>query len=222
MQAETEISARAVTAIPLAKVTINLLLRIEFFSDVLYARMVQRTGGWAVPIPVEKPADMNEAEYLKLRGYRTEREGQNDFQIRVVGIMTLYFAILTSNVPQPLPPLWTLPRFLAYFTRLMWTPILLRSDLAMQIIAGMFIGCFLFSSEYLLVAFLVVGGLHARRLWGDQFVKPLEMLYKGIQETSDTPSGSHEVNPKQIGASGPEGRSSRVKVLLEIEKVMGI
>lgn len=137
MQAETEVSARAVTAIPLAKVTIGLLMHLEFFSDVLYARMVQRTGGWAIPIPVRKPANMNEVEYKRLRGYRTEREAQKDFETRAVGIMTLYFAILTSDVPQPLPPLWILPRFLGYISRLISTPVLLRSDLAMQIIAGM-------------------------------------------------------------------------------------
>ncbi|KAF8511435.1 GLE1-like protein-domain-containing protein [Gautieria morchelliformis] len=204
MQAETEVSARAVTAIPLAKVTIGLLLHIQFFSDVLYARMVQRTGGWVIPIPVGKPANMSEAGYKKLRGYRTEREEQKEFETRVEGIMTLYFAILTTDVPQPLPPLWSLPRLWTYITRLTSTPILLRSDMAMQIIT----------------AFLVVGGVRARQVWGDQFVRLLEMLYKGIQQTSDARSDSREPDPKQVGASGPEGRSGRVRVVLEIEKVM--
>jgi nucleoporin GLE1 len=139
MQAETEVSARAVTAIPLAKVTLGLMIHLEFFSDVLYARMVQRTGGWAIPIPVGKPATMSEVEYKKLRGYRTEREGQKEFETRVAGITTLYFAILSTDIPQPLPPFWTLPRLWLYLTRLMSTPILLRSDLAMQVISGMFI-----------------------------------------------------------------------------------
>ena len=137
MQAETEVSARAVTAIPLAKVTLGLMMHLEFFSDVLYARMIQRTGGWAIPIPIGKPATMSEVEYMKLRGYRTEREGRKEFETRVAGIMTLYFAILTSDIPHPLPPLWALPRIWLYFTRLVSTPILLRSDLAMQIISGM-------------------------------------------------------------------------------------
>lgn len=137
MQAETEVSARAVTAIPLAKVTINILTHVEFFSDVLYARMVQRTGGWAIPMPVRKPPDMSEVDYMKLRGYRTEREGQKEFETRVTGIMTLYFAILNSPVSHPLPPLWAPPRFWTYTTRLVSTPVLIRSDLAMQIMSGM-------------------------------------------------------------------------------------
>jgi len=139
MQAETEVSARAVTAIPLAQVTIRLISNIEHFSDVLYARMVQRTGGWAVPIPIPKPQGMGEVEYMKLRGYRTERETQKDFDIRISGIMTLYFAILTAETSSPLPPVWSFPRYWTYFARLMSTPVLLRSDVATLILAGMFL-----------------------------------------------------------------------------------
>ena len=137
MQAETEVSARAATAIPLAKVTISLLTQVEFFPHVLYARMVQRTGGWAIPCPITKPQNASEVEYKKLRGYRTEREEQKDFENRVRGIMTLYFVILTEEVSQPMPPTWALPRYWTYLARLMSTPVLLRSDMAMQIIAGM-------------------------------------------------------------------------------------
>ena len=69
------------------------------------------------------------------------------------------------------------------------------------------------------VDFLLVGGFQVRQLWGDQFVGILEVLYKDIQATSDAPE-SGEVDVKQIGASGPEGRAGRVKVLLGIERVM--
>ena len=67
-----------------------------------------------------------------------------------------------------------------------------------------------------------MGGVRAKRAWGSQFIKLLELLYKSIQETSDqVPSESQEVNPKQVGASGLDGRPGRVKVALEIEKVLG-
>jgi nucleoporin GLE1 len=136
MQAETEVSARAVTAIPLSKVTIRLLSNITLFPEILYARMVQRTGGWAVPVPVPKPQGMGEVEYAKLRGFRSEREPQKDFDTRVIGIMTLYFAILTEGVSTPMPMAWAFPRYWTYFARLMSMSVLLRSDMALQIIAG--------------------------------------------------------------------------------------
>lgn len=65
----------------------------------------------------------------------------------------------------------------------------------------------------------MVGGVRARQMWGDQFVKVIEGVYRGIQGTSDT-SESGEADAVQVGASGPEGKAGRVKVLLEIEKVM--
>ncbi|KAF8573352.1 hypothetical protein K439DRAFT_1621586 [Ramaria rubella] len=204
MQAETEVSARAVTAIPLAKVTIGLLTQLEYFPDVLFARIVQRTGGWVIPIPVPKPENMSEVDYKKLRGYRTEREEQKDFETRISGVMTLYFAILTQDVSESMPPLWALPRYWTYIARLTSTPVLLRSDMAMQILASA----------------LEVGGARAKRVWGNQFIKVLGLLYKGIQNTSDALTESREVELKQVGASGPEGRAGRVKLLLEIENVM--
>ncbi|KIJ49204.1 hypothetical protein M422DRAFT_247004 [Sphaerobolus stellatus SS14] len=202
-QAETEVSARAVTAIPLAQVTIRLLTNVEHFSDVLYARMVQRTGGLAVPIPVPKPQGMGEVEYMKLRGYRTERELQKDFDMRISGIMTLYFAILTSEVSTPMPPMWSFPRYWAYFARLMSAPVLLRSDITTQIIA---------------VA-LEVGGTRAKQAWGIQFIKVLALLHRSIQETDLSPPGA-PIIAHQLGSEGAEGRPGRVRVILEIEKVM--
>lgn len=136
MQAETEVSARAVTAIPLAKVTVRLLANINQFPEVLFARMAQRTGGWAIPIPIPKPQGMNEVEYMKLRGFRTERESQKDFDLRIVGIMTWYFAILMDSITTPMPLAWSFPKYWTYFARLMSTSVLLRSDTALQIVAG--------------------------------------------------------------------------------------
>ncbi|KAF8518688.1 GLE1-like protein-domain-containing protein [Hysterangium stoloniferum] len=202
MQAETEVSARAVTAIPLAQVTVHLLTHVPDFSEVLYARMVQRTGGWAVPVTVPKPSDMTELEYKKLRGYRTEREPQKDFETRVVGVMTLYFAILTTDVANPMPNPWSFPRFWTYLARLISTTALMRSDLAVAIFT---------------VA-LQVGGIHAKHAYGIQFVKMLALLHGAIQETESSPPG--QANVRQVGAEGVEGKPGRIRLLLEIEQVM--
>lgn len=136
MQAETEVSARQVTALPLAQVCVRFLIHLPNFANVFYARLVQRTGGWGVPITVPKPDGISEVEYKKLRGYRNEREEQKDFELRVVGIMTLYFAIMVAEVNAPVPPPFSLPDFWLYLSRLMSSPTLLQTDLAMQILAG--------------------------------------------------------------------------------------
>lgn len=67
---------------------------------------------------------------------------------------------------------------------------------------------------------LEVGGPRAKKAWGMQFVKVLALLYKAIEET-DAPKMNDQVpNPHQVGAEGVEGKASRVKAMLEIEKVM--
>ena len=57
---------------------------------------------------------------------------------------------------------------------------------------------------------LEVGGAHARDVWGSQWIKLIALLYEGV--TTD---------PSPLGGSGPEARASRVRLLLEVERVMG-
>lgn len=57
---------------------------------------------------------------------------------------------------------------------------------------------------------LEVGGSHARSVWGSQWIKLMALLYDGI--TTD---------PSPLGGSGLEARASRVRLQLEIERVMG-
>jgi nucleoporin GLE1 len=57
---------------------------------------------------------------------------------------------------------------------------------------------------------LEVGGAHARDVWGSQWIKLIVLLYEGV--TTD---------PTPLGGSGPETRASRVRLQLEIERVMG-
>ncbi|GJJ12921.1 hypothetical protein Clacol_007168 [Clathrus columnatus] len=205
MQAETEVSARQVTARPLAQVCIHFLTHLPNFSKVFYARMVQRTGGWAVPITVPKPEGISEVEYKKLRGYRTEREEQKSFEMRLIGIMTLYFAILVGETEDPVPPPFSFPDFWMYFARLLSSPVLLQTDIAMQILA----------------AAIEIGGKKAKIAWGKQFTKLVMLIYKSIQETENfTPSSPDAINERQVGAEGTEGKPARVRVILAIENVM--
>ncbi len=50
-------------------------------------------------------------------------------------------------------------------------------------------------------------------MWGQQFVKVLELIHEGI--TTGMGDG------KKIGGSTTEGSAARVRVLLEVERIMG-
>src|ERR1700691_1238547 len=52
LQAETEVTASKTAAVPLAIVTKNLLGTLPHFEDVLWAKLVQRVGGWGAPTSV--------------------------------------------------------------------------------------------------------------------------------------------------------------------------
>ena len=124
LQAETEVTASKTAAVPLAIVTKNLLGALPHFEDVLWAKLVQRVGGWGVPISIP-PTDVNvddsdsnqrfdEQSLRKAMGYRDvpahqdeddsgkqvtvpeHRESQADYITRVSGIMRVYFLILVG------------------------------------------------------------------------------------------------------------------------------
>lgn len=57
------------------------------------------------------------------------------------------------------------------------------------------------------VAALDVGGLSASKMWGQQWIKLLALLYEGVT------SG-------KVGGLTPEGKAARVRVQLEIERVL--
>jgi nucleoporin GLE1 len=129
LQAETEVTAEVRTAEPLSKVTVNLLGHLEDFSTILYARIVQRVGGWAVPIVVPtvdfdgRPWQDKE-ERLKVMGYRKgasgeETETTSEYCTRIAGIMRIYFYILKIRPPRgPLWPVFQTPRCWVWFARI--------------------------------------------------------------------------------------------------------
>jgi nucleoporin GLE1 len=64
------------------------------------------------------------------------------------------------------------------------------------------------------VAALDVGGVEAKFIWGNQWVKMLELLYEG------TTTGIGGVADKLVGGKTPEGKAARVRVQLQIERIM--
>ncbi|KAI0001152.1 hypothetical protein BJV77DRAFT_972697 [Russula vinacea] len=132
------------------------------------------------------------ATRVKASGLREETSA--DHTARVAGIMRVYFSLILLPPSAPLPREFHMPRLWLFIARLVRQPALLQSSLA---------------TELLSIA-LEVGGSHARSVWGSQWIKLMALLYEGI--TTD---------PSPLGGSGPEARASRVRLQLEIERVMG-
>ncbi|KAG2047391.1 hypothetical protein BDR06DRAFT_963970 [Suillus hirtellus] len=205
LQAETEVTAEKRSAIPLAMVAARLLGTLEGFPDIFFAKLVQRCGGWPVPSAIPSTDSdgtaWNELERIKAMGYRTndgQRETLSDHVMRVSGMMRVYFLILAAPVPQPLDKMFQLPRFWTYFARMIGDERLLETAVAAQV----------------LHAALDVGGMEAKFIWGNQWVKMLELLYEGAT------TGIGGVAGKLLGGQTPEGKAARVRVQLQIERIM--
>ncbi|KZV71044.1 hypothetical protein PENSPDRAFT_606428 [Peniophora sp. CONT] len=198
LQAETEAVAEPRAALPLAQVAANLLTAFPpSFGDILFAKLVQRTGGWAVPAAVPQ-SDVDGAvftpeAYTKVRGKR-EDESMVDYAARMAGVMRLYFAILWADAGQPLPRQFQRPRYWAWVSRIVSQPRLLATPIAADLLA---------------VA-LDVGGAPALRIWGKQWAKLLALLWDSVH------SGE-----KRIGGESSEAAGARVRLQLAVERAMG-
>ncbi|KAF8632682.1 hypothetical protein AX17_004814 [Amanita inopinata Kibby_2008] len=214
MQAETEVTAEIRTAEPLSKVTFNLLENLQGFSEIFFTKLVQRVGGWAIPIAVPlKDYDgrpwKDEAERLKVMGYRKNATGEGiestvEYCTRVSGIMRVYFHVL--KIKPPKGPLWTLfqgPRYWTWFARMVGAQrkSLLAAPAAAQLIHTA----------------LAVMGPDARDIWGLQWIKMLAMIYEGVTEGLPIGNGDERL---LIGGQSPEGKSAQVRTQLEVERIM--
>nr|ODN93668.1 hypothetical protein L204_04851 [Cryptococcus depauperatus CBS 7855] len=110
-QAESEITSKAASAFPLAKVVVGLMFRGHAaVGEVVYARLVKKCP-WVVPFYPAKQPDQPREEYEKSTG-RALDESMFDYISRMSSICTLYFAILqtplvpllpTTGMPLPTP-----------------------------------------------------------------------------------------------------------------------
>ncbi|KAI9566072.1 GLE1-like protein-domain-containing protein [Boletus coccyginus] len=205
LQAEMEVTMEKKSAIPLARVTANLLERLPAFPDIFFAKLVQRSGGWPVPsvIPSTDAGGIQwqDVARTKAMGYRVnngEQESMGDYVTRICGMMRVYFLVMVAPVANPLDNMFRLPRYWTYFARMMNDERLLSTAVAAQ----------------LLYTALDVGGMEAKHIWGKQWVKLLELLYEaatvGIGGKSDT----------VLGGQSPEGKAASVRVQLEIENIV--
>ena len=154
LQAETEVTAEKRSARPLAQLTLNSMNTLEGFSTVFWAKLCQRTGGWAIPAPVpSKDADgtpFTPATRVKASGLREETS--TDHTARVAGIMRVYFSLLLLIPPAPLSREFHMSRLWTFVSRLVGQPALLQSSLATELLSGTChpnLTCLLFSSHLL-------------------------------------------------------------------------
>jgi nucleoporin GLE1 len=137
------VTASEKSAAPLAAVAANLLSVLPGLADVLWAKTVQRAGGWpcgcGIPTVDVDGKPFDETGRRKALGYR-EGEGNAEYGIRVSGIMRVYFEILraSATLPQPLDPLWRLPRVWIWTARMAGSLRLLESPVAPQLIFSTF------------------------------------------------------------------------------------
>ncbi|KAJ7851654.1 GLE1-like protein-domain-containing protein [Mycena olivaceomarginata] len=213
MQAETEVTAEKKAAIPLAQVAFTLLDRLETFPDIFFAKLVQRTGGWPIPCAVPnkdfdgKPWE-DDTKRTKMLGYRrTALRDDNVEEVpfetivehmnRISGLMRVYFHIL--RIPpqtRPMHPMFQLPRCWTWFARILCDRTLLESPVAAQLI----------------YTALDVLGSHALEVWGQQWVKMLQLIYTGV--TVGFAEG------KFIGGTTAAGHSARTRVQIEVERIL--
>ncbi|KAJ4478657.1 GLE1-like protein-domain-containing protein [Lentinula edodes] len=206
LQAETEITAEKRSAIPLAEVTFNCLERLEGFSEVLFAKITQRIGPWALPCPIpEKDFDdrpwKDNQEVRRIQGFRSGEDGvietQSQYTDRVKGVMRLYFSVLKITPKKaPLKKMFQLPRYWTWMARLLGSKTLLATAVG---------------AEVLFVALEVLGA-DALLIWGYQFVKMLRVIYDASTEGLG--------GGKVLGGTTPDGIAARARVKLEVESIM--
>ncbi|KAF7314635.1 hypothetical protein MKEN_00937200 [Mycena kentingensis (nom. inval.)] len=211
LQAETEVTAEKKAAIPLAHLTSALLDTLPNFPDVLFAKLVQRCGPWAIPCTLP-PTDISGQPWAdddaraKALGYRRSvednvpREPVGEYMQRIAGCMRVYFAILRippkQNAAAQRHPMFQLTRVWMWFARLLGSERLLDSPVAAQL---MYTG-------------LDILGPFALQVWGHQWVKMLELMYIGVTVGF--------AGKKLIGGSAPDGNAPRMRLKMEVEKVL--
>ncbi|KAG8905447.1 hypothetical protein FRB99_008944 [Tulasnella sp. 403] len=199
LQAEAEVTAKPNTAFPLAKLILILVdLGHPLLPEMFMARLVGRTGGWAVGAVVPRYEGQSDDDYRKSLGYppATSHETSTQFIDRLVGMMTLYAAILQTPPTSPggasvshpfqIPRLWTL------LARLVSTPQLVADRALPQV----------------LYALIETGGDRLLEVYGRQVIKMMKTVGKRCMTEG----------PEEELIGGKDGKGARVRLGLLLEK----
>lgn len=213
LQAETEITAKKDTAFPLARLILKIInLGHPMLAEAFMARMVGRTGGWSIGAVVTREQGQSDEEFRKAHGHNPNDNAQ-DFNNRLVGIITLYAAILQTppgpsrpvfgQAPQEsFPPYcFQLPRLWTLIARIASTPALIYDR----------------SAPLVLFALIDTAGDRLLQAYGKQVVKLVKTI--GARCSQDGLVGVEE-EMLVGGKAGKEGRPDRARLGLLLEKWM--
>jgi hypothetical protein len=109
------------------------LLTLPGFAEVLWARLVARSGGWIIGKYVEKQPDQDDKEFQKLNGILNEDETQLDRQTRITGLIQLYFAICIAKTATPLPTEFRPQRIWTFFARILGDRRLMKQTMSLAV-----------------------------------------------------------------------------------------
>lgn len=244
LQAETEVTAKPSTAFPLARLILKIVeLGHTAFPDVFMSRLLGRSGGWALGTTMPRQEvrwthvlslscflgqvsqrfsyafwtcstqGQSDDDYRKTLGYMSD-ENSSQYTDRVVGMITLYFAILQTPIqlappatspfsarqaqPQPstlstaIPPIFQFHRTWTWFARVASNTPLLENRAAAQLI----------------YAVVEVAGDKALAVYGRQMAKWRRTV--GGRCMEDGPAG------ESVG--GRDGKAARMRLGLLLQK----
>jgi nucleoporin GLE1 len=140
LQAETEVTAEKRSAKPLAQLTLNSMSVLDGFGAVFWAKLCQRTGGWAVPVTVPSE-DVDGTPFTRLTSMKAtsvrEEETSTDRTARIAGIMRVYFSLLLLPPSTPLSREFHLARLWGFIARLIGQSSLLKTSLSTELLSSM-------------------------------------------------------------------------------------
>lgn len=144
LQAETEVVAEKRSAIPLAQVAFTLLETLEHFPTIFFAKLIQRCGGWVIPIvvpmhdvdefPWNSPEDRIKASGVRRSTLGEGLETTDEYSNRISAVMRVYFHILKIRPTTPLHHMFQLPRIWTWFARMTGDYRLLQDPVAPQLL----------------------------------------------------------------------------------------
>ncbi|PPQ66920.1 hypothetical protein CVT26_010009 [Gymnopilus dilepis] len=225
LQAETEVTAKKVSAGPLAQVAFNLLDTLDAFPVIFFAKLVQRCGGWAIPVVIPREdADgttwPSREAYFKACGWRKSSTGEGlesteEYSNRVSAMMRVYFHILKIRpVNKPLERPYHVSRYWAWFARMLNDTELLKAAVAPELLYSTPSDprFKVFNLTFCLPAALDVMGLQAKDIWGQQWIKVLALVHQGVTTGYE--------NGKLIGGDSAEGAAARTRVVVALENIV--
>lgn len=169
-----------------------------------------RTGGWLIGYHVSRQQGQDEKEFRKFAGYR-EDESHLERQMRIGGVISLFFAICTSpKATSMLPTQFWPTKLWSFLTRIMGEPRLLRQTMAPYVSHLIVIWIISTLTRILqaMHACLELGASKGLSMFGRQWIKLLIAIGQATMEEG------------RVGASDDAGKTARVRLQLQAEKLL--